>query len=104
MKEKPSPCKCSIFGVVPVIKLSMAITSWPFFKRYPHKCDPKNPAPPVTKVLGMKSPLELIRDNFQFIRQLARGAPVQPAIFQVNNHGFYLRQAVRQRHGLIGAE
>src|SRR5665647_8902 len=39
---------CSMFSSVPVSRLSRQMTRWPFSSRYSHRCDPRNPAPPVT--------------------------------------------------------
>src|SRR5450756_864966 len=39
---------CSMFSSVPVSRLSRQMTRWSFSSRYSQRCDPRNPAPPVT--------------------------------------------------------
>src|SRR5665647_1991107 len=45
---------CSMFSSVPVSRLSRQMTRWPFSSRYSHRCDPRNPAPPVTTDVVMR--------------------------------------------------
>ena len=42
--------------VEPVMRLSMAMTVWPSARKRSHKCEPKNPAPPVIRTLITFSP------------------------------------------------
>ncbi len=44
------PARCAIFCGSPVRKLSMPITEFPSASNNSHKCDPKNPAAPVTSI------------------------------------------------------
>src|SRR5450759_226477 len=46
--SKASLRRCSMFSSVPVSRLSRQMTRWPFSSRYSQRCDPRNPAPPVT--------------------------------------------------------
>ena len=39
---------CSMFWSEPVSRLSRQITRWPLASRWSHRCEPRNPAPPVT--------------------------------------------------------
>src|SRR6266542_2223781 len=42
------PARCPMFAVLPVIKLSMAMTRCPSAKSRSTRCEPRKPAPPVT--------------------------------------------------------
>src|SRR6266704_6935641 len=46
------PARCPIFAVLPVIKLSIAMTRCPSAKSRSTKCEPRKPAPPVTTETG----------------------------------------------------
>src|SRR5688500_11920431 len=39
----------------PVSKLSTQITRWPRLSSSSHRCDPRNPAPPVTRQVAMSA-------------------------------------------------
>src|SRR5665647_2749898 len=45
---KASSRRCSMFCSDPVSRLSRQITRWPLSRRYSQRCEPRNPAPPVT--------------------------------------------------------
>src|SRR3954467_4249610 len=52
MKRKRScAARCSILARVPVCRLSMQITALPRPSKCSHKCDPKKPAPPATRIV-----------------------------------------------------
>src|SRR5437763_6947776 len=44
---------CSMLLSDPVSRLSTQITRWPRRSSSSHRCDPRNPAPPVTREVGM---------------------------------------------------
>src|SRR3954451_13935573 len=44
---------CSTFLSDPVSRLSTQITRWPRRRSSSHRCDPRNPAPPVTRQVAM---------------------------------------------------
>src|SRR2546421_9711614 len=44
---------CSMLASVPVSRLSTQMTRWPRRRSSSHRCDPRNPAPPVTRLVGM---------------------------------------------------
>src|SRR5919106_3155117 len=56
-----SACMCTNSGTRmwamlardPVSKLSTQMTRWPRRSSSSHRCDPRNPAPPVTRQVGM---------------------------------------------------
>src|SRR5215469_6706172 len=50
-----------IFAVLPVIRLSMAITRWPSASKRSVRCDPKKPAAPVTTETGWDCFLAIAR-------------------------------------------
>lgn len=41
-----------MFAMLPVIRLSIPITRWPSASRRSVRCEPRNPAPPVTTEIG----------------------------------------------------
>ena len=43
---------CSMFSSVPVSRLSTQSTRWPSASRRSQRCEPRNPAPPVTTEVG----------------------------------------------------
>src|SRR3954447_2568041 len=45
---------CSTFVSDPVSRLSTQITRWPLASRWSQRCDPRNPAPPVTSEVGIR--------------------------------------------------
>src|ERR1044071_3662750 len=45
--------RCAIFDMSPVRKLSIPTTEWPRLSSASHRCDPMNPAAPVTTDLRM---------------------------------------------------
>src|SRR5579884_39036 len=47
--------RCAMLSVLPVIKLSIATTSHPSASRRSQRCEPRKPAPPVTKTRGIIS-------------------------------------------------
>src|SRR5690242_21796131 len=53
MKRKlPLPARCEMLFTVPVTRLSMPITRWPRLSSKSVKCEPRNPAAPVTTLHG----------------------------------------------------
>src|SRR5262245_1247976 len=54
--------KCAIFSFDPVKKLSTQSTSQRSLSRRSHRCEPKNPAPPVTSIFFM-SPQSFRQDD-----------------------------------------
>src|ERR687895_431794 len=44
---------CSMLASEPVSKLSTQITRWPRRSNSSHRCDPRKPAPPVTRQVAM---------------------------------------------------
>src|SRR5262249_58697903 len=52
-KTKFSSSMCSRFSSEPVSRLSMQSTRWPLPSRCSHRCEPRNPAPPVTTLVIM---------------------------------------------------
>src|SRR5215470_3147834 len=59
------------FESTPVIRLSSASTSQPSAIRRSHKCDPRNPAPPVTTA-RMRSPPKFGRQSTRSLGRFAR--------------------------------
>src|SRR6266704_1738174 len=47
--------RCVMWSLAPVKKLSTQMTSWPLPSRRSQRCEPRKPAPPVTKVRGLKN-------------------------------------------------
>src|SRR3954465_719429 len=45
---------CSMFASEPVSKLSTQMTRWPRLRSSSHRCEPRKPAPPVTRHVGMR--------------------------------------------------
>src|SRR4051812_50115571 len=43
---------CSMLRSDPVTRLSTQVTRWPRARRASQRCDPRNPAPPVTTEVG----------------------------------------------------
>src|SRR4051794_13753295 len=59
MKRNVSPSRrWPMFCSDPVSKLSTQITRCPRSINASHRCDPRKPAPPVTKEVGMRASLE----------------------------------------------
>src|ERR671916_744903 len=53
-KRNSAPAfRCSMFSSDPVSRLSTQITRWPREMRKSHRCEPRKPAPPVTREVGM---------------------------------------------------
>src|SRR6516165_4204547 len=48
---------CSMLASDPVSRLSTQITRWPRRSSSSHRCDPRKPAPPVTRLVGMRGNL-----------------------------------------------
>src|SRR5450755_1464496 len=48
---------CSMFSSEPVSKLSTHRTRWPRASSSSHRCEPRKPAPPVTRQVGMAANL-----------------------------------------------
>src|SRR5262245_27445676 len=46
------PARCAMLSTLPVTRLSMAMTLWPRSNNRSTKCEPRNPAPPVTTDVG----------------------------------------------------
>src|SRR5213078_2100922 len=44
---------CSMFASEPVSKLSTQMTRWPRLRSSSQRCEPRKPAPPVTRHVGM---------------------------------------------------
>src|SRR5947208_11273624 len=44
---------CSMFASEPVSRLSAQMTRWPRRRSSSHRCEPRKPAPPVTRQVGM---------------------------------------------------
>src|SRR5579884_3579485 len=44
---------CSMLASVPVSRLSTQMTRWPRRRSSSHRCEPRKPAPPVTRLVGM---------------------------------------------------
>src|SRR5688572_22153483 len=55
MSTKSRPARCSMLATSPVSRLSMPTTEMPLSSRYSERCEPRNPAAPVTSALGMVS-------------------------------------------------
>src|SRR3990172_1439821 len=56
MKRKSSlPARWAMLSTLPVTKLSIATTWWPSWSRRSQRCEPTNPAPPVTTILNGSS-------------------------------------------------
>src|SRR5215216_1263672 len=47
---------CSMLARDPVSKLSTQMTRWPRASSSSHRCDPRNPAPPVTRQVAIAPP------------------------------------------------
>src|SRR5947199_6757121 len=47
--------RCVRLSLAPVKKLSTQMTSWPLARRRSQRCDPRKPAPPVTKERGLRN-------------------------------------------------
>src|SRR4051794_36169222 len=52
-KTKSGDRMCSMFRSDPVSRLSTQMTRWPRRRSSSHRCEPKNPAPPVTRQVDM---------------------------------------------------
>src|SRR4051812_29021701 len=46
---------CAMFLRDPVSRLSTQMTRWPRRRSSSHRCDPRNPAPPVTRQVAMNT-------------------------------------------------
>src|SRR5688572_15856091 len=46
---------CSMLASDPVSRLSTQMTRWPRPSSSSHRCEPRNPAPPVTREVGMRT-------------------------------------------------
>src|SRR5690242_655413 len=55
MKSKPASRMCAMFSSDPVSRLSTQITRCPSARRRSQRCDPRNPAPPVTTDVGIRT-------------------------------------------------
>src|SRR5665213_4458538 len=61
------PPRCAMLSTLPVTKLSMPMTLWPRAKSKSVKCEPRNPAAPVTTEVSC----------FFFIKNLFRAGAAQ---------------------------
>src|SRR3954452_25324158 len=52
-KSNASERMCSTLFNEPVSRLSTQVTRWPRRSSSSHRCDPRNPAPPVTRQVAM---------------------------------------------------
>src|SRR2546425_4382666 len=63
------PARCATLSTLPVTRLSMAMTLWPRSNSRSTRCEPRNPAPPVTTDVGCCFPdlpffvLPILRDK-----------------------------------------
>src|ERR1043166_8259850 len=48
------PARCAMLSVLPVMRLSMAMTRWPSARSRSERCEPRKPAPPVTTDTGVE--------------------------------------------------
>src|SRR4051812_40024762 len=55
-----SPNRCEMFSMLPVRRLSMATTSSPRASNASQRCDPRNPAPPVTTTRATSAPADAV--------------------------------------------
>src|SRR5439155_15275195 len=75
------PARCATLSTLPVTRLSMAMTLWPRSNSRSTRCEPRNPAPPVTTDVGCWFPdllffaLPISKDKTR--RVSARGCWVQ---------------------------
>src|SRR4051794_11157352 len=58
-----SPNRCEMFSILPVSRLSMATTSLPRASSASQRCDPRNPAPPVTTTRVTSAPADAVVDE-----------------------------------------
>src|SRR5207344_601733 len=69
----------SMFASEPVSRLSRQRTRWPSPRRASHRCEPRNPAPPVTTDVGMAAMLQApLAGSVTSKRSLYFTAPERP--------------------------
>ena len=65
IKENPSrPDKGARFWGLPVMKLSIPMTSWPSCSKRLHRCEPRNPAAPVMSTRISNSSISLVEPGY----------------------------------------
>src|SRR3954449_11236865 len=64
---------CSMFASEPVSKLSAQMTRCPRRRSSSHRCDPRNPAPPVTRQVAMRAPQSRVRRVDDQVKGLLEG-------------------------------
>src|SRR5579884_1025032 len=69
---------CSMFASEPVSRLSTQITRWPRRSSSSQRCEPRNPAPPVTREVGIGGnlawpPVAALGDRYSLSRPPREG-------------------------------
>src|SRR4051812_20236871 len=60
------PKRWAMFSLLPVNRLSTHSTSWPAWSSSSHRCEPRNPAPPVTRIFFMAAIMQEPRPAVRF--------------------------------------
>src|ERR1043166_3976642 len=60
-----------MLAVLPVTRLSIAITRWPSARSRSHRCEPKKQAPPVTTETGLELLLAIAAIYLRVARKIA---------------------------------
>src|SRR3954471_3225114 len=89
------PKRWAMFSLLPVNRLSTHSTSWPACSSSSHRCEPRNPAPPVTRTFFMAAVM-------QEPRPAARFCPLPDAKPELQREGGAV--ARMRREDQIGAE
>src|SRR6056297_3458623 len=106
MSEKRScPTRCATLSGLPVMKLSMQMTSWPSAMNRSQRCEPRKPAPPVMRVRGIRSVDSVQRTDNSKRQRGAEGVVLLPARYRLGlavlRDGGALRRDVRATDGVI---
>src|SRR3954466_12188632 len=94
---------CSMFAREPVSKLSTQMTRWPRLRSSSHRCEPRKPAPPVTRHVGM-TPASLGRaqtGSLELLLLQLGGRPVEARTLALGQAG--VRQALPHHRALLAA-
>src|SRR5574342_611548 len=88
-KMKRGSWMCAMLSREPVSRLSMQTTSQPFPKRKSQRCEPRNPAPPVTRTRTRARSAR--QDGFPSDRMVLDAEPAHalrlPEVAPVEDHG-----------------
>src|SRR3990172_3480060 len=67
------PARCAMLSVLPVRRLSMATTARPSESRRSHRCEPRKPAPPVTRTRSFIASPPREREIVHYARAIPAG-------------------------------